>query len=112
MPKGLRRIHGGGDFHFITCSCYRRQPWLKSRRRRTIFLQILEQGRKEYRFILAGYVMPVAHLGARRNQLRVLRVPHPLRNLCCEAKGGMNSICRHGQKRYAGSMAAVTSISS
>jgi len=61
MPKGLRRIHGGGDFHFITCSCYRRQPWLRSVRRRNIFLEILEQVRKKYRFIVAGYVVMPEH---------------------------------------------------
>lgn len=61
MPKGLRRIYGGGDFHFITCSCYRRQAWLKSSRRRNIFLEILEQVRKKYRFILAGYVVMPEH---------------------------------------------------
>jgi len=61
MPKGLRRIHGGGDFHFITCSCYRRHPWLKSVRRRKVFLEILEQVRKKYRFIVAGYVVMPEH---------------------------------------------------
>ena len=61
MPKGLRRIHGGGDFHFITCSCYRRHPWLKSVRRRNVFLEILEQVRKKYRFIVAGYVVMPEH---------------------------------------------------
>jgi REP element-mobilizing transposase RayT len=55
MPKGLRRIYGGGDFHFITCSCYRRLALLKSARRRNIFLEILEQVRKKFRFIVAGY---------------------------------------------------------
>jgi putative transposase len=57
MPKGLRRIYGGGDFHFITCSCYRRQALLKTARRRDIFLEILEQVRKKFRFIVVGYVL-------------------------------------------------------
>jgi hypothetical protein len=30
MPKGLRRFHSTGQRHFITCSCYRRQPFLGS----------------------------------------------------------------------------------
>src|SRR5262249_28578148 len=24
VPKRLKRFHGGGEFHFIPCSCYRR----------------------------------------------------------------------------------------
>jgi hypothetical protein len=27
MPKGLHRYYGSGDLHFITCSCYHREPW-------------------------------------------------------------------------------------
>ena len=61
MPKGLRRIYGGGDFHFVTCSCYRRHPLLKSARRRDIFLEILEQVRKKFRFIVSGYVVMPEH---------------------------------------------------
>jgi REP-associated tyrosine transposase len=61
MPKGLRRIYGRGDFHFITCSCYHRQAFLKSARRRDVFLEILEQVRKKYRFIIAGYVVMPEH---------------------------------------------------
>ena len=61
MPKGLRRIHGGGDFHFITCSCYRRQQFLGSVRRRDLFLKILEEVRKKYNFIVVGYVVMPKH---------------------------------------------------
>src|SRR5689334_14902903 len=38
MPKGLRRFCGGGDLHFITCSCYQRKPLLGSASRRDLFL--------------------------------------------------------------------------
>jgi hypothetical protein len=58
MPKGLRRIYGGGDFHFVTCSCYRRQALLKSARRRDIFLEILEQVRKKFGFVVGGPFKP------------------------------------------------------
>jgi putative transposase len=58
MPKGLHRWYGGGEFHFITCSCYRRQPFLGSARRKDLFLTILEETRKKHDFAVAGYVMP------------------------------------------------------
>jgi REP-associated tyrosine transposase len=61
MPKGLRRIQGGGDFHFITCSCYHRQQFLGSVRRRDLFLKILEEVRKKYNFIVVGYVVMPEH---------------------------------------------------
>jgi REP element-mobilizing transposase RayT len=48
----LRRIHGGGDFHFITCSCYRRQQFPGSARRRDVFLKILEETRQRYGFLV------------------------------------------------------------
>ena len=31
---------GNGDLHFITSSCYRRQPWLGTARRRDLFLAV------------------------------------------------------------------------
>jgi REP element-mobilizing transposase RayT len=61
MPKGLRRFHGGGERHFITCSCYRRQPFLGSARRRDVFLQILEQVRRKFDFVVWGYVVMPEH---------------------------------------------------
>jgi putative transposase len=58
VPKGLRRIHGGGDWHFITCSCYRRQQFLGSAKRRDLFLRILEEVRGKYDAIAGYMVMP------------------------------------------------------
>jgi putative transposase len=34
MPKGLKRYYGRGDLHFLTFSCYRRLPLLKTVRAR------------------------------------------------------------------------------
>ena len=36
---GLKRFYGGGDLHFITCSCYRRRALLASEQRRDLFLR-------------------------------------------------------------------------
>ena len=62
MPKGLIRIYGQGDWHFITCSCYRRLPFLNSAPRRDLFLKILEETRKKYQFVVAGYVVMPEHI--------------------------------------------------
>ena len=37
MPWGLKRYYGAGDLHFITCSCYQRQPLLGTAQRRNLF---------------------------------------------------------------------------
>jgi putative transposase len=61
MPKGLKRYYGTGDLHYITCSCYRRRPLLASARRRDLFLQVLEQVRRHYDFVVVGYVVMPEH---------------------------------------------------
>ncbi len=61
MPHGLQRYYGLGHVHYLTCSCYHREPWLASPRRRDLFIKILEQTRQSYRFVVAGYVVMPAH---------------------------------------------------
>ena len=61
MPSRLQRIQGGGDWHFITCSCYRRQPLLASTARRDLFLSVLEEVRQKYGVVVSGYVIMPEH---------------------------------------------------
>ncbi len=61
IPKGLRRIHGGGNWHFITYSCYRRQQFFSSARRKDFFLRILEEVRAKHNFTVGGYVVMLEH---------------------------------------------------
>ena len=62
MPSGLHRIYGAHHLHFITTSCYRRLPFLRTARSRDIFLTILEQTRERYRFVVVGYVVMPEHI--------------------------------------------------
>jgi len=62
MPSGLHRTYGANHLHFITCSCYRRLPFLRSARSRDAFLSILEQARERYRFVVVGYVVMPEHV--------------------------------------------------
>jgi putative transposase len=55
MPAGLKRYYGKGHLHFITFSCYRRLPLLKTMRARDIFVQELGKIRDETEFCLVGY---------------------------------------------------------
>ena len=57
MPRKLKRYYGRGDLHFLTFSCYRRLPLLRTVRARNLFVQALEKIRERYRFLLVGYVV-------------------------------------------------------
>ena len=61
MPWGLHRYYGSGDLHFITCSCYHRQPLLGTAQRRDLFLKVLEHVRRRYQFVVVGYVVMPEH---------------------------------------------------
>jgi len=61
MTQGLERWYGGHDLHFLTCSCYHRQPELRTAQRRDLFLRVLEQARLRYRFVVIGYVVMPEH---------------------------------------------------
>jgi putative transposase len=61
VPKRLIRCYGAGYLHFITSSCYHRGPVLGTARRRTLFLDILEQVRLRYGFVVVGYVVMPEH---------------------------------------------------
>lgn len=61
MPSGLQRFYGSGDLHFITASCYRRLALLGTPWRRDLFLQVLEQVRQRYQFVIVAYVVMPEH---------------------------------------------------
>jgi putative transposase len=61
MTNGLHRYYGNHDLHFITCSCYDRQPQLGTPERRDLFQSILEEARQKYRFVVHGYVLMPEH---------------------------------------------------
>ena len=62
MPRGVHRYYGADHFQFITCSCYRRLPLLRSARNRDRFLSVLEQTRQRYRLVVVGYVVMPEHI--------------------------------------------------
>jgi putative transposase len=62
VPNRLHRYYGAGYSHFITTSCYQRLPLLGSARDRNLFLRVLEQVRRRYRFAVIGYVVMPEHV--------------------------------------------------
>ena len=62
MAHKLIRHYGRGHLHFITFTCYRRLPLLRSVRSRNVFAQILGETRDHYGFSLVGYVVMPEHI--------------------------------------------------
>jgi putative transposase len=62
VPWGLKRHQQARELHFITFSCYRRQPLLTSTRAKHLFETALEQTRRQYGFYVKGYVIMPEHV--------------------------------------------------
>jgi REP-associated tyrosine transposase len=62
MPTKLKRYYGRGDLHFLTFSCYRRLPLLRTVRARNTFVHALGKIRERYKFLLVGYVVMPDHV--------------------------------------------------
>jgi REP element-mobilizing transposase RayT len=62
MPLGLKRYQHEGDDHFITFSCYRREPYFIPAASKDIFLDSLELARQRYNFEVLGYVVMPEHV--------------------------------------------------
>jgi putative transposase len=62
MANKLIRIYGRGHLHFITFSCYRHVPFLRSVRAKNAFVQILNEVRDCYGFALVGDVVMPEHV--------------------------------------------------
>ncbi len=62
MPKKLKRYYGRGDLHFLTFSCYRRLPLLRTIRARNVFVRALGKIRERHKFLLVGYVVMPEHV--------------------------------------------------
>jgi len=62
MRHPLKRHYGQGDLHFVTFSCYRRRPLLRTIRARDRFVKILDEIRRRHEFRLVGYVVMPEHV--------------------------------------------------
>jgi putative transposase len=58
----LVRYHQCGCFHFVTFSCYRRQPLLATTGAYGVFERELETVRRGHGFVVAGYVLMPEHV--------------------------------------------------
>jgi REP element-mobilizing transposase RayT len=62
MPKDLVRYQHCGSFHFLTFSCYQREPLLKTASACDLFEREFEVVRIRYGMVVAGYVLMPEHV--------------------------------------------------
>jgi putative transposase len=62
MPTGLQRFQQSGQSHFLTFSCYHRQPNLSSPEAYDLFVQCLEDMRRRFAMCIYGYVVMPEHV--------------------------------------------------
>ena len=70
MPRGLVRLHQTGNFHFLTFSCHHRLPYLNTPEARDLFESALEEIRRRYNLLVAGYVVMPEHVHLLVNEPR------------------------------------------
>ncbi|HWB32967.1 MAG TPA: transposase [Acidobacteriaceae bacterium] len=62
MPSSLHRYQSTGSYHFITFTCYHRQPCLSDDHSRQVFEEALEALRVRHVFYVFGYVLMPNHV--------------------------------------------------
>jgi putative transposase len=68
MPTGLKRFQQTKQFHFITFSCYKRQPLLHTDEAKNTVEQTLEQTRRQQGLGIAAYVLMPEHVHLLTNE--------------------------------------------
>jgi putative transposase len=68
MPTGLKRFQQTNQLHFLTFSCYKRQPFLQTEEAKHTLQQILEQTRKQQGLRIAAYVLMPEHVHLLTNE--------------------------------------------
>src|SRR5258706_14954553 len=62
MPQDLRRLHHSAQSHFLTFSCYRRQPKFDTPDSFALFVVTLEEMRRRFLMHIYGYVVMPEHV--------------------------------------------------
>jgi putative transposase len=62
MPWRLKRFQQTGNLHFVTFSCYKRQPNLGSPESCRMFEAALERVRQQHELCMYGYVVMPEHV--------------------------------------------------
>jgi len=102
MPTGLVRYQHTGNFHFVTFSCYKREPLFAERSGYGIFEEQLEKVRQRHGLVVAGYVVMPEHVHLLVSEPRNLQLSTILQVLKQQVsrKLKMPGDTRFWQRRY------------
>ena len=102
MPRRLRRFQQTRQSHFVTFSCYRRQPFLSSPDAYELFVQCLEEMRRRFRICVYGYVVMPEHAHLLLSEPEVLTLADAIHLLKLSFTKRLGSYCTGSfwQKRY------------
>src|ERR1700691_3078203 len=95
MPWGLQRFQQTGHSHFVTFSCYHRQPLFTADPAKRIFERALERGRHSFGLCVYAYVVMPEHVH--------LLVSDPERGLLADA---LKSLKQGVSRRLVGEVGA------
>ncbi|PYX00091.1 MAG: hypothetical protein DMG89_05505 [Acidobacteria bacterium] len=65
MPRGLRRLQDSGESHFVTFSCYHRQPYFAPSEVFDLFVHCVEDMRRRFELSVYDYVVMPGAPGSR-----------------------------------------------
>ena len=106
MPTGLRRFQESGHSHFVTFSCYRRQPYFATAQLFDQFIHTLEDARVRFELCVYGYVLMPEHVHLLLNEpprFKLAEAIHYLKLSFAKRARGLRSPDKTGcfwQKRY------------
>jgi putative transposase len=101
MPSNLKRYQTGGSYHFLTFSCYHRQPLLNNDHARIVFEETLERLRQRHDFYVFGYVLMPEHVHLLISEPKSQSLANVLRALKGETSKKLKGDHKHfWQARY------------
>jgi hypothetical protein len=92
MPSGLHRTYGAHHLHFITCSCYRRLPFLGSAHSRVAWLRRCRRSWYPPFAKSAKDGAPFASVMPTRSKARATRQPITASNYCFSFSQNVNGL--------------------
>ena len=101
MPPRLRRWHTFGHDHFVTFSCFHRNPYLDTDHARLAFLRTLETLRRRHRFFVFGYVLMPEHVHLLLSEPEVHTLANTIRALKTQTSRQLKGdLPQFWQRRY------------
>jgi len=101
MPSDLKRFHQSGQTHFITFSCYHRQPFFLTDSSKKTFEAALERVRRSFDLCVYGYVIMPEHVHLLLSEPRQRTLSDALKSLKQGVSRSLLDDAEHfWQKRY------------